>query len=67
VSVYKKIAQLGIMLPEVTPPVAAFVPLSVAAIRSSCQGILPRRTESRGSGSLGRNLAVAPLSWPGLL
>ena len=26
-SVYERIAQLGITLPEVTPPVAAFVPL----------------------------------------
>jgi hypothetical protein len=42
VSVYEKIAQLGITLPEVTPPVEAFVPF----VRSGNQIFVSGHKES---------------------
>ena len=57
-SVYEKIAQLGIMLPEVTPPVAAFVPFVRSGKQIFVSGHIAKENGKPWVGQLGLNITT---------
>ena len=57
-SVYEKIAQLGITLPEVTPPVAAFVPFARSGHQIFLSGHIARENGKPLVGQLGLNVTT---------
>ena len=57
-SVYEKIAQLGITLPEVTPPVAAFVPFVRSGHQLFLSGHIARENGKPWVGQLGLNVTT---------
>jgi hypothetical protein len=52
--VYEKLDALNITLPELTPPVAAFVPFLRSGNLLFSSGISPRSAANHGSASWGR-------------
>jgi hypothetical protein len=58
VSVYEKIAQLGITLPEVTPPVAAFVPFVRSGNQIFVSGHIAKENGKPWVGQLGLNITT---------
>ena len=57
-SVYEKIAQLGITLPEVTPPVAAFVPFVRSGNQIFVSGHIAKENGKPWVGQLGLNITT---------
>ena len=57
--VYKKIASLGITLPEVTPPVAAFVPFVRSGNQVFLSGHIAKKNGKPWAGQLGNDLTTA--------
>ena len=57
-SVYETIAQLGITLPEVTPPVAAFVPFVRSGHQLFLSGHIARENGKPWVGQLGLNVTT---------
>ncbi len=58
-SVYDKLKSLGISLPSVTPPVAAFVPYTITGNLVFLSGTIARREGKPWVGKLGREIEVA--------
>ena len=58
VSVYERIAQLGITLPEVTPPVAAFVPFVRSGNQIFVSGHIAKENGKPWVGQLGLNMTT---------
>jgi enamine deaminase RidA (YjgF/YER057c/UK114 family) len=58
-SVYEKLIALGIALPPVTPPVAAFVPYTIAGNLVFLSGTIARKNGKPWVGKLGREIDVA--------
>jgi hypothetical protein len=56
VSAYERIAQLGITLPEVTPPVAAFVPFVRSGNQIFVSGDIAKENGKPWVGQLGLNV-----------
>lgn len=56
--VYKKIASLGIALPEVTPPVAAFVPFVRSGNQVFLSGHIAKKNGKPWVGQLGNDLTT---------
>jgi len=57
-SVYEKLAQLGITLPEVTPPVAAFVPFVRSGNQIFVSGHIAKENGKPWVGQLGLNITT---------
>jgi len=57
-SVYERIASLGITLPEVTPPVAAFVPFVRSGNQIFVSGHIAKKDGKPWVGQLGLNLTT---------
>lgn len=57
-SVYEKITRLGIMLPEVTPPVAAFVPFVRSGNQIFVSGHIAKENGKPWVGQLGLNITT---------
>ena len=57
--VYEKMASLGITLPEVTPPVAAFVPFVRSGNQVFVSGHIAKKNGRRWVGQLGNDLTTA--------
>ena len=57
-SVYERIASLGIKLPEVTPPVAAFVPFVRSGNQIFVSGHIAKKDGKPWVGQLGTNLTT---------
>ena len=57
-SVYERIAQLGITLPEVTPPVAAFVPFVRSGNQIFVSGHIAKENGKPWVGQLGLNITT---------
>ena len=57
-SVYERIASLGIKLPEVTPPVAAFVPFVRSGNQIFLSGHIAKKDGKPWVGQLGANLTT---------
>jgi enamine deaminase RidA (YjgF/YER057c/UK114 family) len=57
-SVYEKIASLGITLPEVTPPVAAYVPFVCSGHQIFLSGHVAKKDGKPWVGQLGRDLST---------
>jgi len=57
-SVYERIAQLGITLPEVTPPVAAFVPFVCSGNQIFVSGHIAKDNGKPWIGQLGLNVTT---------
>jgi enamine deaminase RidA (YjgF/YER057c/UK114 family) len=57
-SVYDKLKSLGISLPPVTPPVAAFVPYTIAGKLVFLSGTIARKDGKPWVGKLGREIDV---------
>src|SRR5262245_49503393 len=58
-SVYDKLKSLGISLPPVTPPVAAFVPYTITGNLVFLSGTIARKDGKPWVGKLGREIDVA--------
>jgi enamine deaminase RidA (YjgF/YER057c/UK114 family) len=58
-SVYDKLKSLGISLPPLTPPVAAFVPYTVTGKLVFLSGTIARKEGKPWVGKLGREFATA--------
>ncbi len=58
-SVYDKLKSLGISLPPVTPPVAAFVPYTITGKLVFLSGTIARKDGKPWVGKLGREIDVA--------
>ena len=56
--VYEKIASLGITLPEVTPPVAAFVPFVRSGNQVFLSGHIAKKNGKPWAGQLGQDLTT---------
>ena len=57
-SVYERIAELGIVLPEVTPPVAAFVPFVRSGNQIFVSGHIAKENGKPWVGQLGLNITT---------
>ena len=57
-SVYEKLAQLGITLPEVTPPVAAYVPFVRSGNQIFLSGHIAKENGKPWVGQLGQNVTT---------
>jgi enamine deaminase RidA (YjgF/YER057c/UK114 family) len=57
-SVYHKLKTLGITLPPITPPVAAFVPYTQTGKLVYLSGVIARRDGKPWVGKLGREISV---------
>jgi enamine deaminase RidA (YjgF/YER057c/UK114 family) len=57
-TVYDKLKSLGISLPPVTPPVAAFVPYTITGKLVFLSGTIARKDGKPWVGKLGREIAV---------
>jgi enamine deaminase RidA (YjgF/YER057c/UK114 family) len=57
-SVYDRLKSLGITLPPLTPPVAAFVPYTVSGNLVFLSGVIARRDGKPWVGKLGREISV---------
>ena len=57
-SVYERIASLGITLPDVTPPVAAFVPIVRSGDQIFVSGHIAKKDGKPWVGQLGANLTT---------
>ena len=58
-AVYDKLKSLGISLPPVTPPVAAFVPYTITGKMVYLSGTIARKDGKPWVGKLGREIEVA--------
>jgi enamine deaminase RidA (YjgF/YER057c/UK114 family) len=58
VSIYEKIAALGIVLPEVTPPVAAYVPFVRSGHQVFLSGHIAKENGKPWVGQLGLNVTT---------
>ena len=58
-SVYDKLKSLGITLPPLSPPIAAFVPYTITGNLVYLSGTIARRNGKPWVGKLGREIATA--------